>query len=92
MTAPTVTPRAARIAVLMLDTRVGGRYIDRATYKRIGAPIPATARRIAVRLAEAAGEPITGDDVIAGARALTTAIPTYELRAFAAAAPEETTR
>lgn len=85
---PTITPRAAHVAVLLLDTRVAGRYVPRDTYRKVPPPPPLTARRIAVRLSDAVGEPITADDVIAGGHALRTLIPSYELRAIAAATPE----
>lgn len=89
-----ITPRAAYVATVLLDTRAGGRYIDRSTWKRIAVPIPPTAARVAARLTDAVGAPITADEVRAGHLALKSAVPTYELRAIAAAAPtpQETTR
>lgn len=83
-TTPTITARDAQVAVILLDTRVGGRYLSRDAWRKAGVPIPLTARRVAVRLSEAAGQTITADELIAGVRALSTRIPTHELRAIAA--------
>lgn len=83
---PTVTARDAHVAMLMLDTRVGGRHIPRATFRKVTPPGPAAARRVAARLQEAVGETIIADDIIGAHRALRSAIPTHDLRAIAAAA------
>lgn len=83
---PTITARDAHVAILMLDTRVGTRWITRTTLRSVAPPLPLTARRVAVRLTEAAGETISpADDVVGAHRALRSAIPTHELRAIAAA-------
>lgn len=75
--------RTAHVAVVMLDTRVGGSHVPREKYRKAGVPIPPTAKRIAARLSEAVGETITGDEVRAAAALLCSNLPTHQLRALA---------
>lgn len=78
---PQIDPRAAEVAVLLLDTRVNGRYIDRATWRRLPVPIDASARRVAFRLTEVCAQAVSGPEVQAAQRLLRTTTPSHVIRA-----------
>ena len=87
----TLHPRSAAMAVLILDTRVAGKYPPRDVFRNIGPPVPLTARRIAARLAEATGYDVTGDDVQEAYRLLRSTISTPALRTIAQSYQHTTT-
>lgn len=80
---PPPSPRIAHVATVLLDTRVGGRHIPRDAYRKAPTPIDATARRIAARISEAAGEQITAREIQLAHALLTSALLTTEIRAIA---------
>lgn len=74
------TQRACEVAVMLLDTRVNGKYLPREAFKKAPVPITLTARRIAARLTEAVSQTITGEEIISAHSVLKSQMPTYEIR------------
>jgi hypothetical protein len=78
--APQIDRRTAQVAAIMLDVRMGGRYVPRETFRMVTPPKPGQAAAVARAIGRACGQAITPAEIAAAHRLLRSTVPTHEIR------------